>query len=752
MAINQKIPWDLHMSVLLLDTWLRIESGMVTRKEAVAGLSDLLQKRAARAGNGSMDVYRNQNVISIQIDNMAYAATDGKKGMTCRTESFHEAVRLWRADKKRYHAVLNEAKGIPDQSSRTGRKPFIEWMQKQGADPASIISCVLAVEKCGAFASKQGLFSGNIMETGSPARADRLYQDLLGNEAFTAWNAAQSDRCRMALEQYVGFCHACALQEQEQLLEKRARDAGKGTSGIAAASGQIQRQPVPSGDGGATASATEGNSQPDQTKAGETIEKTESSDPEEKADKKRTGASGVQQSMRPAAEDSIQNGTDHKEHPEDPAGSPDETGETKNLARAPQPDETVPDEAPQGQAQTGLMDEIHTKIKDTFRTGATCICLEPLLRMYETRLAEELRITSENDLMERLLKMSGSGLCGQDGYIYMPEKKPYTKQDVIHCLGDSALPLTYQQIEEKLWYLPPEQITNGLEEAAAIVKVDTDIYFYAPNLPVGANELREITMLVKRQLMQKKFMTDTELKTLFDSHCPAAASRIKGFTVWGFRNALGYLLKNLFSFRGGIITEFGKKADMSEVFAQFGREHERLSIKEIKAFASEADCDVDWDALRREMIRISETEFLRNDQLVFDTAAIDAALEICCPDSYIPVKSGEPYQHFPVMRVEWNGFLLESYVWRFSGVFRLVHTEFATDDCCGVIVRKDTPFVDYKDVAVDFLAHSDAWGGEEEALWLLVEQGYQNEEIYPDTGQVIQEAKFQRALLKNVED
>ena len=70
---------------------------------------------------------------------------------------------------------------------------------------------------------------------------------------------------------------------------------------------------------------------------------------------------------------------------------------------------------------------------------------------------------------------------------------------------------------------------------------------------------------------------------------------------------------------------------------------------------------------------------------------------------------------------------------------------------CAFCAEKATS-VDYKDVAVDFLAHSDAWGGEEEALWLLVEQGYQNEEIYPDTGQVIQEAKFQRALLKNVED
>ncbi len=72
---------------------------------------------------------------------------------------------------------------------------------------------------------------------------------------------------------------------------------------------------------------------------------------------------------------------------------------------------------------------------------------------------------------------------------------------------------------------------------------------------------------------------------------------------------------------------------------------------------------------------------------------------------------------------------------------------FFTGKLCLAFPRRD-----YKDVAVDFLAHSDAWGGEEEALWLLVEQGYQNEEIYPDTGQVIQEAKFQRALLKNVED
>jgi hypothetical protein len=79
-AMNQRIPWDIYESVLLLDTYFSIQRGIKTRKEAEAELSSKLRQKAINAGMKIDDIYRNQNGIHMQLGKIEYVVTNGHAG------------------------------------------------------------------------------------------------------------------------------------------------------------------------------------------------------------------------------------------------------------------------------------------------------------------------------------------------------------------------------------------------------------------------------------------------------------------------------------------------------------------------------------------------------------------------------------------------------------------------------------------------------------------------------------------------
>lgn len=541
-------------------------------------------------------------------------------------------------------------KGADRKSS--DRKPFIEWLQKKGLETPVVISCVLAVEKCGAFANEQGLLSEDILNISGLEQVEELFFALLDNEDFAKWNREQNNRCRTAMLKYLEFCQVRTLLESEMPHEKAASQ------------------------------------------------------------------------------------------PQAPA--------------LPPPDKESP--RPQEPEQSGIISEILSQIQQTFASGASCVFLEAIMEKYGDRLADEVQISDTDILKEALSALTDDTYCCQDFCLYLPDKKPDPLQDVIRGFNDFALPVTAKDMQEKLWYIPLDKIRLLFADTASIVKMDTETYFFAPNLPLGAEELKEISIIIKRQLLKKAFITDTELKTWIANSLPSAARRLKNFTVWGFCNALGYLLRNMFSFYGGIICAVGKRPPMEEVFAQLGRDRESLTLDELIDFAAQIHSGIYWDALYREMIRVSKTLFLRASRVAFDVKAADAALDEICVQQYMPVQSIRQFSQFPEVisesesEMEWNTFLLENYVYQYSSLFRLIHAEFNPDGCFGAVVRKDSPFTDYYAIVVDFLARSSDWTDELEALQLLMEHGFQSREARADLAfdieQAVQDAKLNRAFLQ----
>ena len=400
-----------------------------------------------------------------------------------------------------------------------------------------------------------------------------------------------------------------------------------------------------------------------------------------------------------------------------------------------------------GGEQSDLLDDIQDDIAKTFCNGASCIFVSAVFDKYQDQLVEQLQIYNEDVLKKQLLETSYGDYCDQRKMFVRRSIAPDASADIKRELQGSPLPMTYEELHEKLWYIPMDIIKRSLVKTDGIVNVAQGTYFYASNLPVNTMEIEEIANLIHGQLSQKEFITDEELRGIIRDNCPSVAINTESFLTWGLRNALGYLLRERFSFNGSIISERGHSINMSRAYEVFCKSFERMTLDDLKAFSKEMNTIIYWESVFNVMIRISASEFIPRDRIRFDTVGTDKVLDQLIDGDYMPIKDISLFLHFPVISVRWNRFVLECYAAGSSQEFSLIHASYS-QDCCGAIVRKSSGIKDFKSLVVDVLAHSDEWQTEKDALAYLVDKGYLNRKRYSEIGSVVAGAKLKREVLQ----
>lgn len=398
--------------------------------------------------------------------------------------------------------------------------------------------------------------------------------------------------------------------------------------------------------------------------------------------------------------------------------------------------------------QKDLLEEINDTITETFKDGASCIYLDCLFTRFQEQLAEMLHIYNEDSLESVLFSSGKRNYFKRYNYLLGYNKEPAPNRDVIEYMKKSNLPVTYSEIENGLWYIPLDKIKHTLVTTPGIVNVASEAYLYAPNLPVSENEIQQIAELISHALLQRNYISDVELMQLIEEHCPSVLMNTPDYPMWGLRNALAYLLRDKFSFRGAIISGKDEEISMAEVFTDFCQRSEHITVDELKQFASELNTVIYWDSVYSEMVRINQNEFVRKDHIHFDVEHTDSVLENLIQSAYIPIKTINLFLHFPAIDVPWNNFVLESYVAHYSKKFRLLHASFTATDCCGAMVRQDSGISDYRTLIVDVLAKNTGWKNKKDALQLLVDLGYQQRRSYSDIEKVMQEAKAKLQIPK----
>lgn len=389
-----------------------------------------------------------------------------------------------------------------------------------------------------------------------------------------------------------------------------------------------------------------------------------------------------------------------------------------------------------------LLQNILKEMMQVFDAGGTCVYIEAIYDRYYMEFVDELQIYDKEVLSEILIDMSCGKLCRKWGFFCLPTRQPEPKRDVEDVLRQSHVPMTYDDLARVLWYIPLDKVKYIMATTKSIVQVASETYFYAENLPISAEEIAEITRLIHAELYNKSYIADAELQEIININLPSTAINTAEYSTYGLRNCLGYILKEKFSFNGQVISELDKEVSMAEVYANYCRERVHVTLDEIKQLATDMNTTIYWDAIREEMVRISKDNFVRDDQIEFAVNEIDELLETVCEDKYIPLKDVGLYMHFPTIGFPWNGYIMESYVHRYSRKFKLLHLSFSKSGFYGAIVRVDSGINDYKTLLVDILKSSNEWNNRNTALEYLVEQGYQQRKRYLDIEDVMKQARL----------
>ena len=394
--------------------------------------------------------------------------------------------------------------------------------------------------------------------------------------------------------------------------------------------------------------------------------------------------------------------------------------------------------------QSKLFAEIIDDVKSLLDEGASAVCLESVYERYRARLSDELKIYDRKTFKQSLLSSDEYNANREYFDILDDYDADNFIEDVLSILKRSNDPIAIRAIKESLWYIQPDEIKKILHNEKAIVNVAPDMYFYAPNLPIDEHDLDRLITLIQSEIDSRGYVNAVQLMNAIRDKHPHILDGLDGFAAYGFRNCLKYFLRDRFAFNDSIITPRGSTLNLTRVFVDFLNEHDELSLDELKAFSTDLYDKVPWEIVLNHMVRVSRKKFIHRQRIDFDVESIDAVLSGLCPRDYVPLKEINLFLDFPNIGRAWNIFVVESFLFRGSRQFKLLHNSFSASGAFGAMVRIDCEISDYRSLLVDALSYSEALNSDGEVLQFIVDCGYQQRRTLKNIGELIQAAKLMK--------
>jgi hypothetical protein len=197
---------------------------------------------------------------------------------------------------------------------------------------------------------------------------------------------------------------------------------------------------------------------------------------------------------------------------------------------------------------------------------------------------------------------------------------------------------------------------------------------------------------------------------------------------------------------GNIIAPKNRPLTVRDIIAKHCRDREEVTFDEINEL-ERALCERTHSTCLvvayEGMIRVRKDLFVADRRVHFDIPKIDALLEVVCPRDYIPLQAVRTFSQFPYPGYAWSSFLLESFVRRFSQVFRFDSLA-PNSVSAGAIIRQTAGFADYREILSDAAAKADCELTESDIVEFLCDQGYLGRNALGDSETILAGARVRR--------
>lgn len=700
-----RIPWDVEEAVLMLDTFLHSLDGKLTRKEAIHEVSEKLRRRAINKGIEIDEIFRNENGITFQMSAMEVAYTGIKTKLKQPTKLFIETVDLYRNHREDYEKILREAEGMTEpqlvqdgmnqsnvittldskvlSADKDVKQKFNEWMQSAGMAKNTITGYISSFSRCAKFIEDYKLCDKDLWSVTSVSEASSLYGQLSGISEFRNYNKEQHNRFSAAFRKFIEF---------------RA-DGSKVKS--------IENEPV-------------------LIRYKELLSKF------------------FQKGFRIGS--SLDMKRFHKFY-QDEYGI--ELSDKDDLVWRDISSLTILHEGkaylPDSMLSQEKKEKLIQYIEDTFNSGCNAIYYSAMFSKLEENFQGE-RIYTPEMLKNYLSYINRGKYVLRRSYIAKDSAVQMNPEDEIReYLKDAGEPVKVKKLSEALSYIPEQKIKFVLSTQSDFIWNTTGVYFHESCFNLSDSELEWISQFLERGIEEQEFVTGNELVEAIEVHFPNIREMYQQITTVGKRNAIAYKLQNRFSFNGNIISKLGENLSMAEVYTKYCQKHSRFTLDELNVLKRELGSTIYFDEIYANSLRISQMEFVSPDMAQFDIEATDEAIERICTGQYMSVQEIRDFGIFPYAGYQWNEFLLEHFVAKYSQKFTLFHICYSASVCAGAIVKRTSSFKNFEEVLIDILVNNDIILDEDTALEYLCQKGYIGRRRYRDIGKILTEAKVVRS-------
>jgi len=301
------------------------------------------------------------------------------------------------------------------------------------------------------------------------------------------------------------------------------------------------------------------------------------------------------------------------------------------------------------------------------------------------------------------------------------DKRVTAESEVLRCY-ETAVCLSYEQLKEKLPYVPIDKIKQVLSQNQDFIWVSAGVYTHTSKLEIDTIECQAIEQQIEGIIDEQGYVSLANIDFFNNDGRNPDLSEI------AVRNGLFQkCFTDRYEKRGNIITPKGSVLNSYAVFKEYCLSHSSLTLDKLLGFEKEISFNGYNQSLfvaYENMIRINKDTFVSDNEIEFNIELTDKALARFVHRNVIPLRAVTSLTLFPhIDGYPWNLFLLESYCRRFSNLFAFQCLS-ANSRNVGAICRKSAGFTDYPAVLAYAVANSGVRLHEKDVADFLFNSGY----------------------------
>ncbi|NLC26583.1 MAG: hypothetical protein GX777_08195 [Fastidiosipila sp.] len=386
------------------------------------------------------------------------------------------------------------------------------------------------------------------------------------------------------------------------------------------------------------------------------------------------------------------------------------------------------------------LDRIKLLVDDYFSLGSRVIFYEEFYIKNESWLFEN-SVVSEGMLTDIFREIFPKLLFTQT-YFGHSNASIFTviESEILRVWGEEIL-LTYEQLAERLIYIPISRIKQILGQNGDFIWNSVGVYSHISQIQISDEEREAIRKVAESSCTARGYVSIADL--------PFGEIRERNYMLseTAIHNAIYQIcLLDKFDKRGKIVTRKGDVIDAQDIINNYCRNIDSCSLDELLDFEKELTGEVHrWmpmEAGNSNMVRVDKDNYVADRFVDFNTDLIDEAIDMFVSDDYLPLKAFTTFSAFPDCGYTWNLFLLESYCRRFSNKYRFDALSVNSRNA-GAVIQSNCN-MDYIEIMIDAVANADVPLKNIDVGNFLFNKGFTGRRSTAKANEIINKAKIKR--------